>query len=574
VLRHRLREQTREDVAELHRRAARWLEREGLIFEATDHLFAIPDLAEAADMIERVAGEMLSHGEVTPLLSLISRLPEDVMAAHPRLCLYQAQAFFSRGQIDAAEQRLAQAEEGMSLVVAGQSDSLETATLRRRLASGIAVGRAVLAAMRGDAAATLAFAQAGLEEIADDETADRGGAILTLGHARGLSGNQRGAEAAYEEASRLCLAAGNLYLATTALLQQAGACAWMGKTRQAAEIYRRVIEMAETQGGAAASLAGGAWIGLAARLYDWNDLAGSEQALQRAIALGEQWANDEDQVDGFARLALVHLAAGRIADSFENLRQAQELVRSGAHYPWIPAFTAALATRIALRTGQMDDANRWARGRTPDLVPDAHLTVFEEYEHLTLARVLIADQRLPEAIRLLHALRGIADAEERVSSLIEIGALTALAWQAEDDTARALETLERAVALAEAEGYVRTFVDEGIPMRGLLIRLRERQPVGRSLTRHLNRLIAAFDAGAGMAAPARASDGFVEPLSERERDVLRLLAEGRSNQDIARTLVVAPSTVKTHVHHIFAKLQASDRLQAVTRARAFGLLQQ
>jgi len=569
LLRQRLRERASEDIPELHRRAALWLEREDLLSEAAEHLLAIPDVLAAAAMIERSAEKLLRNGEVTPLLSLIAHLPEDVIAEHPYLCLYQAQGFLARGQLEAAELCLARAEASAPYVAVNRSMEPDDVH-KRALASGIAVGRAVLSAMHGDAATTLMFAQRALDIIADDERIERSGAILTLGHARRLMGDMRGAAAAYEEAVRLSQEAGNLFLATTALLQWAFVSVWRGQIHQAADLYRQVIQMAEAQGGAAGALAGGAYTGLADRLYEWNDLSEAERAVQRTIALGEQWANDEDQVDGLARLALVYLAQGRTDEARASIQRAEGRIQSGAHYPWLPMYTAALAARLALRTGRISDAQRWARSNALELASPGRPAIFEEYNHLTLARVFIASGRPDDALRLLDSLRRSAEAEERVNAIIEIEVLAALAHQAQDESEAALKALSHAVALAEPEGYVRVFVDEGTSMRNLLARLRARLPPDDVRNRYAGTLLAAFESTTSRASTHGA--GLAEPLSEREREVLRLLAEGHSNQEIARALVVAVSTVKTHVHHIYAKLQAADRLQAVTRARALGLL--
>src|SRR6185437_1387350 len=197
---------------------------------------------------------------------------------------------------------------------------------------------------------------------------------------------------------------------------------------------------------------------------------------------------------------------------------------------------------------------------------------YYEFETLTRVRVLLAQSDLAQAEAVLTQLRPVAEAEERLSSSIEIDLLWALVAQAQGAFEQALDFLAQAVTTAHLVGYVRGFVDEGTPMRALLARLRERQRRGSMLRRACDTLLTAFDSSSPVVAPMRATAQPVEALSEREREVLHLLAQGRSNQEIARHLVVAVSTVKTHLHHIFAKLQTTDRLRAVTRARELGLL--
>jgi LuxR family maltose regulon positive regulatory protein len=325
-------------------------------------------------------------------------------------------------------------------------------------------------------------------------------------------------------------------------------------------------------------MASDAYADLGERLYEWNDLAAAKHSLEQAILLGQQWESAHDQVDGYARLAGVYQAQGQTSDALEAMRLAsyllEGLTQSNRAFPWLPPFVACLEVRLALRQGRLDVAERWRRERAFGDTPYSLWTLrqYKEFEYLTLARILLAQGNLDDAVNLLAHLLQAAENEERMGSVIEVRALQALVWWAQGMPARALDALTQALALAAPEGYVRLFVDEGAPMCALLVRLRAQQPRSGGLRRYLDLLLAAFDHGSAVSSGPREGREPIEPLSEREREVLHLLAQGRSNQEIARQLVVAISTVKTHVHHLFAKLQAADRLQAVTRARELGLL--
>jgi len=233
--------------------------------------------------------------------------------------------------------------------------------------------------------------------------------------------------------------------------------------------------------------------------------------------------------------------------------------------------------RLLLAQGRVDEAARWTQER--GLSDDDEVSYPRERDHLVLARVLLAQSQPDQALRLLERLDALAEFQGRAGSLIEIRALRALALQAAGEHQDALALLAEALALAGPEGYVRVFADEGPPMAALLrsligVRRRGRRAAGAdAATEHLHRVVQAF-------APTRAqadntitvAAGLIEPLTARELEVLRLLAAGRRNQEIAAELVVTVETVKKHVTHIFDKLGAANRTQAVTHARRLGLI--
>jgi len=580
LLRHRLRQERAAEIPVLHRRAARWLEDAGWIVEAAEHLLAAQDDAQAAALIERSARELLMRGDVALFLRLLDRLPEAAITARPHLCMYQTMALFFVGRLEDVERRVAQVER---YLLAAAIDRKPSATSMdepelRTLAGEVAACKATLAVMRGDPAAAIAHAQAARAALPEAEAAFHGNVSLPLGIAYMLNGQMRAADETLAEACRVSLAVGNLATAAVALNMRGLVLARCGRLRQAADLYRHVIALAEARGGPSRAMAGDAYAGLGKLLYEQNDLVAARLALQQAIALGQQWANGQDEVDGYAWLAWVYQAQGQVVEATEAMAQAErlldQLAQSNRIFPWLGPIVAAAGARLALRQRRLEAALRWAgeRNLTVESYAPRSPTQAQEIDHLTYARVLLAAGKPDEASRLLGLMLEVSTDEERPGSEIEIRALHALAEQAQGESSRALETLAQAVTLAAPEGYVRLFVDEGLPMRSLLARLRTQQPKGSTLRRHLDLLLAAFERAPAASATQPPPHAMVEPLSARERDVLRLLAQGRSNQEIARHLVVALSTVKTHLHHLFAKLQAADRLQAVTRARELGLL--
>jgi LuxR family maltose regulon positive regulatory protein len=234
--------------------------------------------------------------------------------------------------------------------------------------------------------------------------------------------------------------------------------------------------------------------------------------------------------------------------------------------------------RVYLRQGRLDKAQTWARERS--ILTEDEVRYLDEYDHLTLARVRLAEGAFAGVSGLLERLLALAETQRRTGSVIEILLTQALVHQAQSNRPQALAALEHALALAEPEGYLRIFVDEGEPMRLLMLDFRSTiEKPGRSgihpLYSYVNRLLTAFpDATELVHTPKSATQvsEMVEPLSERELEVLRLIAQGLSNPEIGERLCLAISTVKGHNQRIFGKLQAQNRTEAVARARELGLL--
>jgi LuxR family maltose regulon positive regulatory protein len=298
------------------------------------------------------------------------------------------------------------------------------------------------------------------------------------------------------------------------------------------------------------------------------------------VALCRQLAFTQPLATGLAVLARTRQAQGDAAGALEALGQAERVELSPQVVSLlnpVPVWRA----RLLLARGEVAEAARWAEGRGLRL--DDQPSYPREGEYLVLARVLLAQRQPDRALRLLAWLHTQAAAQGRTGSVIEVGALEALARAAGGDQTGALTTLGEALALAAPEGYLRVFVDEGAPMARLLGRFTAAQRSGRVALpavvapHYLDRLGRAFQPGRPRFAPRTPRDadevaGLAEPLSDRELQVLGLLAAGRSNQQIADELVVVLDTVKKHVGHILHKLGAANRTQAVARARALGLV--
>jgi LuxR family maltose regulon positive regulatory protein len=568
VLRHRLQEEQPDRVAELHRRASEWYEEERLVDEAINHSLAGRDFEEAARLIEAVAGDMLRRGSSVSVKRWLDAMPEETIRPRPRLCLARAWAFHWGPSLS-----LESAEEWAQFALQAASAN---GVLDPGLTGEVAALEAMIAATRSEVARSLELSQQALNDLPPDSPW-RSAIALCLGTAHIASGDMAAATRVLGEALRLSQADGVHYIQLAAASFLADIQVFQGHLGRAMELYQQVLAWADPnlpQKGGVMAYAGQAYI-----LCERNQL----DAALAHIQLG---ADQLDQVGGawaahvLSRvLARVQQAQGNWPDAFDTLDRSYQMGQS-AQVSLVVTQAAALRVCLQLAQGDLGSATAWAAnsGLSPD-DPAASHPGFREEEYLSLARVLDAQGRHAEALSLLDRLMGSAQAEERGGSAIAILAIQAVVNQAQGNRTRALECLERALVLAEPEGYVRIFVDEGEPMRWLLAdfqsktrkRLRaEADETSRRLVAYANRLLAAFSGPGPAFTPTPESPA--DSLNEREMEVLRLIHAGLTNQEIADQIVVAVSTVKWHINHLYAKLGVHTRTQALARAKELGLL--
>jgi LuxR family maltose regulon positive regulatory protein len=561
LLRDRL-QQTRPDaVPALHRQASEWYEGEGLVAEAFHHALAANDIERATCLAEDNARHMVRRGELTTLLRWLSALPEEVVRSRPRLCVNYAWALLMTGRADAVEPCLRDAEKALARRAASPpmaDEEREIAALRGE----VALTRLFLARIRDDLGRTIERSQQNLEQMNEENPFVRGLLHLNLGIAFRRSGEMAKAAHALAEAVRLCQAAGN----TLATMIATNNLAWLyeiqGQLRRAAEIRRQVLQSTEECGGPVMQYSPGLGVvhlGLAHSLYEWNELEVAEQHVQEGIALGEPGGYVGVLVNGYRLLARLRQARGDVRGALAAIHKLERAVRQRNAPQATRDEVAAYQAALWLAQGNVEAASRWAEG--VEVSPDDHLDTLGEFKAITLARVLLAQAKPDEAEPLIERLLQAAESEGRMGKVVEILALHALARQAHGDTGGTLASLKRALTLAEPEGYVRTFVDEGTPMAALL-----RQALVRGIApRYVGRLLAAFGEPA-------AAQPLPEPLTGRELEVLRLIVAGLTNQEIADQLVISVATVKRHITNIYGKLGVSHRTQAVARAQELDLL--
>jgi LuxR family transcriptional regulator, maltose regulon positive regulatory protein len=573
-------------VPGLHRTAAAWCEAHWLADEAFRHALGAGDAAWAARLVERHTDEILLRSEGTTLQQWLATLPEGLVGSRPRLLLAKSLMALLNGReeevetpLDAAErtftQATGQAEEPYAPSVG------RAASVLANVPASVAVQRAILAELRGDAEATVAFASRALAELGEGEWTLQSQARVQLGMAEWLRGRPEQAERIFTASIARWRAAGEHHLAAwgsdrLGLIQRA-----QGRLDAALKTYQQALELAPVSDHRPVLPATVASVGMAEVAYQRGELDDALRHATEGVALARQLANTQWLATGLAIQAWIWQAQGHPAAAVAAIDEA-ERVAPGPGVTSLANPIPAQRARLALAQGRVDDAAGWVRNR--DLGIDDQLSYPHEPEYLVLARVLLASNRAEEARELLGRLHALATAQQRTASVIEIRALQALALHATGDQQGALAALAEALALAAPEGWLRVVVDEGAPMATLLRKLAVAAAKGRSPAAprpagpYLDRLLHAFElAGLPVLPPPRrggvAPGGLVLPLSGRELEVLQLLADGSSNRAIAEELVVTLDTVKSHVTHVLDKLGVANRTQAVTRARELGLLE-
>ena len=511
------------------------------------------------------------------------------------LSVYYAGALLVNGELEGVEARLQDAERWLDTTAdTGERPDPSSATVSsaemvvvdeedfRRLPGSIAMYRAAIALAQGDVPDTLKYARRALDLAPEDDHLERGAAAGFLGLAYWTSGDLEAAHQSYAEGMARLQQAGHISDAINGTITLADIRIAQGRLHEAMRTYERGLHLATGEGATAQGepiLRGTAdlHVGMSELHREQNDLRAATQDLLRSKELGEHTGLPQNRYRWRVAMARIREAEGDLDGALDLLHEAERLYVSDFSPNVRPI--AASRIRMWLAQGRLGEALDWAREQGLSVEDD--LSYLREFEHITLARVLLArhksergddaDRSIREAMGLLERLLKAAEEGERTGSIIEILVLQALGHQVQGDIAAALAQLERALALAEPEGYVRIFVDEGRPMADLL----EKAAKHGSSPTYVRQLLRAFGKGEDRT-PARqvliAPASLIEPLSERELEVLRLLGTDLDGPEMARELMVSLNTLRTHTKNIYSKLGVNSRRAAVRRAEELDLL--
>ncbi|MGB9754120.1 LuxR C-terminal-related transcriptional regulator [Roseiflexus castenholzii] len=568
MLRDRLQRTQPALVAELHRRAARWHREAGFADAAINHFLQAGDAANATDVIEAIADATLwEQGDAQTLLRWIAALPDDTVLARPRLALDQVWALLASIQFDAAEARAAELDHVLTR---------RDAQMRSVVIGELAAVRSVAARVRGDVPRALEYATHARDHLASiDCSLARAIAVMNLVEAHLMQGNLSSAEQLCDEL-RIASLSRNLVIALIGVLSRSEVYRNQGRLTDACALLDEALRLLERRGASERPIVALIHLALADILYEHNRLDEAEYYANLALRRAERWWNNDILIHSTGLLSAIRRAQGDEAAAAKLAERVEQLsfeYRVG----WISNHTLAGRAERLLRTGDRQAAERWAAGCGLTLADDPPPERF--YEYLVLARVALARGEGRTALPLIRRLLKQSEEGRHTIRMIETLKLLALTNRQIGDAASARQALIHALRLAEPGGLVRTFVDEGEAMKWLLADCGASiAPQAQQGDGDARRLLAYVDDLMGMfrsiPTTQTASPFFHanEPLTAREIQVLRLLATGHTDQEIATSLVIAVSTVRSHIKRIYAKINARNRTQAAARARDLGII--
>jgi LuxR family transcriptional regulator, maltose regulon positive regulatory protein len=610
---HLLAEQS-DQVATLHRRASVWYEHNGSADDAIRHALAGDDFARAANLIELAMPAMSRSRQITTLLAWLRLLPDELFRTRPVLSAGYANVLVSSGEFENVEARLRDAERWLTTSTkVGEQPVIPDARINAgmvvvdeeefcRLPGMIAVIRAGQALGRGDMTETVKNARLALDLAPEDDHLMRGGAASQLGLAAWASGDLEVARQLTSEGMANLRLAGYVSAAIGCAIVLANIQIAQGHLREAMITYERGLQWAMAPGALVLRGAADMYVGMSELHREQNDLNSATQHLLTSQSLGDLTELPQNPYRWRVAMARIRAVQGDLDGALDLLDQAERLY-NGDFSPNVRP-VATWKTRLWVVRGRLSEALGWVREQ--GLSVENELSYLQEFNHITLARVLIAQYKsehiescLLDAKGLLDRLLNAAQEGRRSGNVIEILVLQALMFEAQGDIRAALAPLKHALTLAEPEGYIRIFVDEGLPMAHLLSEAAHSPAffarkvsvtnlsVDRVIPGYISKLLAAIAAeqeeseNKSDETPIHPPDfleehqeaGYSgEPLSQRELEVLRLIAQGLSNREISKRLFLALSTIKGHNRIIFDKLQVQSRTEAIASAHALNLL--
>ncbi len=547
-------------VQELHRRACEWLAAHNDWDEAIRHALAGEQYERAGALVEQVARSMVYLGRVNLLSSWLEAIPKPLS---PRLQLYRLWIDYMQGKMDLSAAGLLEQEARLrALPPSPENDPL-------RIELMVLLSRYI--AMAGNPTHAIQFAQEVLGYLSAEDRGSRARVVSALAIAHGAAGNVAETMQAYDECLALAKASGYYILAAHTMVLMAVWLGFYGQLREAARIYQSIVDMGAEAGQKVFYPAGQGYVGLAGLYLEWNQQEKAQEYLEQGLELCLQGG-----VDGFfpgsITRARLRQAQGDLEGALQEIRVLEHALPRSDTLTWTDRYV-----RILLAMGNVEGAARLALPLAPVFLNEAiaaqlPMTILEIGEAI-LGHVFVAQGEIDQAMKLLDRLGARAEAGGRRGRLMEVYLLRALAHRYKSGGtvgSKALAAFKHALELAEPEGYVVSFVEEGLPVAELLRAVLDDATAPEHLQAYARRLLAAFPARAAVA--GLAAQGMAEPLTPRELEVLRFMAAGLTYEQVAEHLVVSVNTVRFHVKGIYGKLGVENRVTALERARALGLL--
>ena len=558
----------------LHQRASQWFEANNLIEEAIQHAFLAGDYERSALLLADLADPLWERGQHVKLRDWLAKLPEKNLSTKPQLAVYWAWFLFSTGQQEAAHHLLQEVENQIEdlehRIDQGDSGSIRTLEWaeRSKILGRLWAIWALICTWREDLSGVIQHANSALENLPSGDPWRRM-AVMALGDAIYYRGDVLAAYRTRLETLEASLPEDDLFFYMIANLKVATSLREMGKLKDTMDICRQQVDFAKHHGLTNTIFVGWAYTLWSLALAERNELAQALKYAKKSLALtlGGDFAFLSFS---YIVLAKIYFYLGEFDQAEDHLKKLADLGRSHD----IPFYTKGSMKswqgRIMLARGHLDDAEQWIAGQDFG----SHEESFITFDHINLikARLLLAREQWAEAHRLLMKMRELCEKVGHTGRMIEILVLLSLTLQGMGETSQALQTLEQAVALAEPGGFVRVFVDEGPPMARLLYEMLSGDQ-SRPFVQHLLEAFPAEESTPLEAEPVQDPEGvWIEQLTDRELEVLELIAEGLTNQAIGNRLFLSLNTVKAHTRNIYGKLGVSSRTQAVSKGRTLGIL--
>ena len=555
-----------QDIAVLHTRAAQWYEQNGLTYDAIYHASLTSNTEWVERLIEQNYMEVFRRGETSSIRFLTGQLSKELIYRKPLLCIYVAESRAWFGEIDEVDVLLAEAEKHIRSGI----PSSDTQSMLGHLD----YIKSRVTAMRGDIHRAIELSLTARENTPANNLALQGGIGVMLGYAYFLDGDFPNAIQTLNEAIQSGITANVFSTTIGAYCVLARLYAIQGQLHRAFETYQEAGKFAREAGNGHHGGIGIVDAGIAGILYEWNDLETALTHIKEGMEFIPYWSKTDDLALAYANLARIQQAQGNTAAALDTIEKGAQAIHTSGVFPEAREEVVTGEIRLRLPQGNSLATGLWASSLEKDLSLGDPFRFGNELAHITLARLYMIQRKLDECLGLLSRLEANAQSGGRTGRVIEILILKALTMQKLGEPTQALAILAKSLELAEPEGYIRVFVDEGQSMQLLIaqwLALTNASPL-RDYAIHL---LSQFDAELQRITTQEKSTPateLVEPLSKREMEVLYLMALGRTNQEIAQQLVVAIGTIKAHAASIYRKLDAANRTEAVARARLLGIL--
>lgn len=569
LLRQRLQQAQPHSVRELHHRASTWCEEQGFMAPAIRHALSAKDFQRALELIEQAAESTVMRSEIATLQGWLEALPDDLIRTRPILYVYHTWALLLSGSsVEVGEARLQEA-------VDADSDG--------SIAGEVMAVRALIATYRGKMRQSVELSRRALELLSEDRLFFRSFIAGYLGFGSLYSGDLVGARQAFEETVRMSQRAGNLMNTVLALCHLGEVSMLEGHLYEGKAFYEQALSLAVDDRGQREPIAGLALIGLGRLLILQYNLKDAEHHLAEGIALIKRWG-EAGSIGGYIGLAHVRQDQGDLNGAHEAIQTAERLAAQFDAMKADDEYVASQKARLWLAQGEIERASCWIE----ECGLDGDVSLYPQEEdgsdfdpfnrmvgYMVAARVHMARDRPDEALQVLRPLRRMVETAGWTLLVVKLLILESLTLQAQGNIPEALGLLARALALSEPEEGVEFFIEEGAPMVKLL-----RHAASHGIApEYASNLLAHFETGLSATSPSPhlptpppQIQPLVEPLTERELDVLRLLATSLSTAEIAERLFITVSTVRSHTKNIYAKLNVHRRWDAAERAKELKLI--